>query len=553
VTQALRVARRLARENDELRSHSDLVRELNAGLATHASVLHDRNLSLLARAREGFQLGLHTVRRLYDECDGLKADLLRVSEELETAKQTAFEGGQWKIKFDILTETTDEQTHVLQDELAQAKAETASFRDESAQAKAEVALLKAQLASRPVASDGHDLVPAHEVRSTRDVASSAAQEVDMLRTSRSTLETDLRRVTALLTAHAEEHQRDLAHIRELEGSVSRAESARVVADSARSEAEVAVLRVESQASSYRRLLQESRRHGREQARTLLSQTQRLESRMMELDQVRARASREHADQVADWRRLLRRARTGRESALRVRNALGARLVASVTQIGGTLDVDGLMRQLEREVEAAAHAAVMIPTDPGVEVSSSDSPAEPPLPDRPASPPGSDGVRRKANASHPSTPAHRSPVGCDSRSSGGSGSRVGGSSSSSRGSRRSRPAGASLSQVGTSAQRRSHRPTTMAYSAATASAAATAAASSSVAAASTPVGKRKRHRRLVESSPESSVDERPPAKVLRHVHTGLINSDEEEGSVRPSSSSSSEDTDDDESSRGIPFF
>jgi hypothetical protein len=38
----------------------------------------------------------------------------------------------------------------------------------------------------------------------------------MLRTSRSTLEADLRRVTALLTAHAEGHQRDLTHIRELE-------------------------------------------------------------------------------------------------------------------------------------------------------------------------------------------------------------------------------------------------------------------------------------------------------------------------------------------------
>jgi hypothetical protein len=351
----------------------------------------------------------------------------------------------------------------------------------------------------------------------------------------------------------------------VEGSVSRAESGRVVADSARSEAEVAVLRVESRASSYRRLLQESRRHGREQVRTLLGQTQRLESRVMQLDQERARTSREHADQerartsrehadqVADWRRLLRRARTGRESALRVRNALSARLVTSVAQIGGTLDVDGLMRQLEREVEAAAHAAVMIPTDPRVEVSSSDLPAEPLLPDRPASPPGSDDVRREANASHLSTPPRRSPAGCDPRSSGGSGSRVGGSSSSSRGSRCSRPAGTSSSRLGTSVQRRSHRPTTMADSAATASAAATAAASSSVAAASTPVGKRKRRRRLVESSPESSADERPPTKVLRPVHTGLTSSDEEDGSVRPSSSSSSEDTDDDEPSRGIPFF
>jgi hypothetical protein len=63
-------------------------------LATHADRLHDRNLSLLTRACEGYHLGLHTVCRLYDERDNLKADLLRVEEELETVKQTAFEAVQ---------------------------------------------------------------------------------------------------------------------------------------------------------------------------------------------------------------------------------------------------------------------------------------------------------------------------------------------------------------------------------------------------------------------------------------------------------------------------
>jgi dihydroorotase-like cyclic amidohydrolase len=78
--------------------------------------------------------------------------LLRVSEGLETAKQAAFEGGQWKIKFDVLTETTDEQAHALQDELAQAKAEAASLQDKSAQAKAEVVSLKQDPAGFPTCS-----------------------------------------------------------------------------------------------------------------------------------------------------------------------------------------------------------------------------------------------------------------------------------------------------------------------------------------------------------------------------------------------------------------
>ncbi|GMF33976.1 unnamed protein product [Phytophthora fragariaefolia] len=102
-----------------------------------------------------------------------------------------------------------------------------------------------------------------ELRVAHAALSTATRETNMLRTSRGTQETDLRRATALLTAHAEEHQRDTARIRDLEDAVSRAESARVVAESARSEAEAWALRVDSRASAFRRFLVKSRQSGRD--------------------------------------------------------------------------------------------------------------------------------------------------------------------------------------------------------------------------------------------------------------------------------------------------
>ncbi|EGZ29488.1 hypothetical protein PHYSODRAFT_323004 [Phytophthora sojae] len=44
--------------NQELRAQYELVSAHNAGLATHASVLHDRNLAILHRAREGYRAGM---------------------------------------------------------------------------------------------------------------------------------------------------------------------------------------------------------------------------------------------------------------------------------------------------------------------------------------------------------------------------------------------------------------------------------------------------------------------------------------------------------------
>ncbi|EGZ08638.1 hypothetical protein PHYSODRAFT_256786, partial [Phytophthora sojae] len=58
VTALVADAHTLQRENQELRAQYELVSAHNAGLATHASALHDRNLAILHRAREGYRAGM---------------------------------------------------------------------------------------------------------------------------------------------------------------------------------------------------------------------------------------------------------------------------------------------------------------------------------------------------------------------------------------------------------------------------------------------------------------------------------------------------------------
>ncbi|GMF41564.1 unnamed protein product [Phytophthora fragariaefolia] len=339
VPESLRVGRHLDRDNDDLRSHIDLVRALIVGLATHASVLHSRNLALLDRAHEGFQLELDIIRRLYGERDILKADLQHLHEELETAKQTVFEADQWKSKFNVLTVTPDEHTQALEDELARAKADCTT--------------LVAQLASR----QSSELTQA---RQERDVAVQGLQD------------------------------------------------------------------------------------GRG---------------LFKLNQAHDRATWEHADQAAIWRRLLHSASEGREATLRVRDALGARLVASVREAGGTLGLYCILCQWEREVEGAANVAVSVPADPRLpDLTSPDSSAA--FADSARVPPHSisgDSQRAQGGLPFPSS-RRRSSGGGGSCPSGGSGSRSGNSqTSSAKPSRPLRFGKRFASQVEFTPKRRSRRP------------------------------------------------------------------------------------------------
>ncbi|KAE8980267.1 hypothetical protein PR002_g24176 [Phytophthora rubi] len=96
VTALVADAHTLQRENQELRTQYELVSVHNAGLATHASVLHDRNLAILHRAREGYRAGMirleqallsrERVERDYADLEGRVADFRARAERTEAAE-----------------------------------------------------------------------------------------------------------------------------------------------------------------------------------------------------------------------------------------------------------------------------------------------------------------------------------------------------------------------------------------------------------------------------------------------------------------------------------
>jgi hypothetical protein len=61
-------------EARSLRAHAEHVTALNAGLVVHAGLLHDRNLQLLRRARESFDVTSRTVGQLNERVELGEAD-----------------------------------------------------------------------------------------------------------------------------------------------------------------------------------------------------------------------------------------------------------------------------------------------------------------------------------------------------------------------------------------------------------------------------------------------------------------------------------------------
>ncbi|KAE9159918.1 hypothetical protein PF005_g31861 [Phytophthora fragariae] len=96
VTALVADAHTLLRENQELRAQYELVSAHNAGLAAHASVLHDRNLAILHRAREGYHAGIirleqallsrERVERDYADLEGRVADFRARADRTEAAE-----------------------------------------------------------------------------------------------------------------------------------------------------------------------------------------------------------------------------------------------------------------------------------------------------------------------------------------------------------------------------------------------------------------------------------------------------------------------------------
>nr|KAE8930193.1 hypothetical protein PF009_g19706 [Phytophthora fragariae] len=96
VTALVADAHTLLRENQELRAQYELVSAHNAGLVAHASVLHDRNLAILHRAREGYRAGMirleqallsrERVERDYADLEGRVADFRARADRTEAAE-----------------------------------------------------------------------------------------------------------------------------------------------------------------------------------------------------------------------------------------------------------------------------------------------------------------------------------------------------------------------------------------------------------------------------------------------------------------------------------
>ncbi|KAE9323398.1 hypothetical protein PF008_g17365 [Phytophthora fragariae] len=96
VTALVADAHTLQRETQGLRTQYELDSAHNADLATHASVLHDRNLAILHRAREGHRAGMirleqvllsrERVERDYADLKGRVADFRARAERTDAAE-----------------------------------------------------------------------------------------------------------------------------------------------------------------------------------------------------------------------------------------------------------------------------------------------------------------------------------------------------------------------------------------------------------------------------------------------------------------------------------
>ncbi|OWZ01583.1 hypothetical protein PHMEG_00026996 [Phytophthora megakarya] len=395
----------LEHEAQVLRSRLELSNALNAGLATHAIVLHDQLIALRERAREGYNLGLQAGDCLSSEVETRDRIIRELRDDTQGIRDQAFQANTWRTQYNNLCKTTADEATSYQNALARANArisslnsqlaaasvpalplastpvstaasQTSVFGDELSRFRADLSSAQASVQSErsrvcSVTSE-RDSVRADSERrrvlcdttaavldDARDSLDRSRRELNVARAANQPLQDDLRRVIALLMAHAEEHQRDVARIRDLETSSSTAEAARVSAQADRDSAQAGVLPLAGYIS-VRVGRCASFRHSAAPADTGAQQASLAEIARLEglIDQ----SDLAYTEHTMTWRRLLREARAGRESARLVGDALMTRLSDMVTAVGGFLDVTQLVRSLESRVEASTYAATPLPPD-----------------------------------------------------------------------------------------------------------------------------------------------------------------------------------------------
>ncbi|EGZ05382.1 hypothetical protein PHYSODRAFT_534076, partial [Phytophthora sojae] len=379
VTALVADAHTLQRENQELRAQNELVSAHNAGLATNASVLHDRNLAILHRAREGYRAGMIRLEQALLSWEHAERDYAVLEDQMADFRARA--------------ERVDAAEALLR---AERGSSTEQYRDLQTQLRAardQVPDLTAQLARAPAtpppstlngitcgsswplpSSSATPLSPSvttleqqrapadEELRAARASLSQSRMEIEAAQNLNVPLQDDLRRVNALLVAHAEELRRGVTRIHELEESVATATTLRVAAESEMARAQAGELCATSRAAQYRAGWLSIRRSSQQRRGAVGAQTHRLSARVAELEEERDLAIRERDERAVAWRRMLRDARRGRELARRVRDELADRLAGVATRVGGQIDTADLVRRLEATFTAEIDGAIPLPPD-----------------------------------------------------------------------------------------------------------------------------------------------------------------------------------------------
>ncbi|OWZ09830.1 hypothetical protein PHMEG_00017407 [Phytophthora megakarya] len=391
----------LEHDTHVLQSRLELTTALNAGWAAHASVLHEELDALRDRAREGYDIGLdavdrlsrevetrdQTLRELRDENVGLRYDnLCRTTADEAAAYQDVQAQAEARIPnlnsriaaltsspptapasptpvaspprvSEAATQTNiasassnsssaaTSQTDLSGNEVSRAIADLSSLEASVTVLRAQIGSLTRERDSALAANirhrDQRDSMVS-ELCDARNAVARSRRELDVARAATVPLQDDLRRVNALLVAHAEEHQRDVTRVRDLEASSSAAETARVTAQAARDDAQALLLPATSRADAFRVALVSLRRAASQRRTQAQDHERRLQARLVSLENALSRrrrtarveiarlerlideSDRAYTERTLTWRRLLREARIGREAARQVRDALVGR-------------------------------------------------------------------------------------------------------------------------------------------------------------------------------------------------------------------------------------
>ncbi|KAE8878602.1 hypothetical protein PF005_g28485 [Phytophthora fragariae] len=122
VSQLAADARVFERENQALRAQYELVSVNNAGMAVHASVLHDRNLAFLRRAHEGCREGMIMLENTLLSRERAEQECVALQDRVAGLRDRAGRVDAAVARRLASEDATAEQYHALQDQFAASQA-----------------------------------------------------------------------------------------------------------------------------------------------------------------------------------------------------------------------------------------------------------------------------------------------------------------------------------------------------------------------------------------------------------------------------------------------